>query len=218
MGYAASLRGSKHASAAGTGTHNASRGRAAKVEIRRRVLEAIGPERAGVFDAFAGRGEMHREVWHGAARYVGCDLEWHRDKRRVFVADNRAVLRSLDLSAFNIFDLDSFGSPWEQALIVAARRKVAPGETLGLVLTEGSGLKLKMGGVPRALALLCGVPTRVARANRLEDDMIRGAVRGLAGRMGCRVLKEWRAGTDQRSAMRYLGLVLEGQTASGRET
>src|SRR5690554_6431354 len=95
----------------------------AKVILRRRVLDAVGRD-ARVFDAFAGAGEMYQAIWCEAAGYAGCDQRWYRDERLCWVADNRRVLRTVDLSAYSIFDLDACGSPWEQAVIVAARRKV----------------------------------------------------------------------------------------------
>ena len=88
-----------------------------------------------MFDAFAGEGVLFRQVWHRAVSYVGCDLKWYRDERLMFVADNHRVMRAIDLSAFNVFDIDSWGSPWDQVLILAARRPLAAGERLGLVLT-----------------------------------------------------------------------------------
>jgi hypothetical protein len=66
---------------------------------------------------------MWTHVWREAAGYVGCDLKWFADERCCYVADNRRVLRCADLSSFTCFDLDAYGSPWEQALIVAARRE-----------------------------------------------------------------------------------------------
>ena len=91
-------------------TNNNPAARAAKIEIRRQVLAAIGAGNAAVFDAFAGEGELYREVWAAAASYVGCDLEWYRDERLVYVADNRRVMRAIDLVAFNLFDFDSAGA------------------------------------------------------------------------------------------------------------
>ena len=91
----------------------------AKITIRRNVLAEVGAEHASVFDAFAGEGRMHAAVWCEAARYVGCDTRFFTDDRPAFVADNRRVLRAIDLAAFNVFDLDSYGSPWEQAYIIA---------------------------------------------------------------------------------------------------
>lgn len=143
--------------------------------------------------------------------YVGCDLRWFQDERLAFVADNRRVLRSLDLRQFSVFDLDAYGSPWEQALIIAARRPVAPGERLGLVLTEGSGLKLRQGALPRALQIVAGLDHRVAGAARLQEDIINRAIAGLAARMNCEVARRWQAGKRSGSAVQYIGLVLEGE-------
>ena len=67
---------------------------AAKVAIREHVLSVVQP--AGVFDAFAGSGVMHRNVWHKASHYCGCDQRHFRDGRLAFVADNRRVLRAID--------------------------------------------------------------------------------------------------------------------------
>jgi tRNA G26 N,N-dimethylase Trm1 len=110
----------------GTKHDNANAALSAKVAIRRAVMDALG-EPARVFEAFAGTGVLYRAIWREAASYVGCDLRYFRDGRKVFVADNRRVMRVVDLGAFNLFDLDAYGSPWEQAVILAARRKVAPG-------------------------------------------------------------------------------------------
>ena len=95
---------------------------------------------------------MWREVWHAAAGYVGCDLKWYRDERLAYVADNRRVLRAIDLAPFNVFDFDAWGAPWEQVLILIARRPLLPGERIGLVLTEGSAFNLKLNGISGGLA------------------------------------------------------------------
>ncbi len=106
--------------------NHATAGRA-KAQLRHNVLDEIGAGHAKVFDAFAGDGAMWRAVWRQAGAYVGCDATWYRDERQVFVADNRRVLRAIDLAPFNVFDLDAYGSPWEQAMIIAARRPVRAG-------------------------------------------------------------------------------------------
>ncbi len=51
--------------------------RKTKTAIRARVLEAIGADKARVFDAFAGAGVAYYTVWNRAASYVGCDLKWY---------------------------------------------------------------------------------------------------------------------------------------------
>lgn len=191
-------------------TNNHPAARRAKVEIRRNVLEAIGEDRARVFDAFAGEGDMHGAVWCRAAHYVGCDLVWYRDDRLAFAANNERVLRAIDLTQFNVFDFDAYGSPWYQVLILADRRPVQRGEMLGLVLTEGSGFNLKMGGLPRAMSALAGLYGPVAGGSRHMDELINMVLAGLCRRMNVALKRRWQAHRTGGADMRYLGLILEG--------
>lgn len=181
-----------------------------KIEIRLRVFNAVGS--GAVFDAYAGGGEMYRAVWKNAARYVGCDEQWFNDERMMYTCDCRRLLRTLSLQSFSIFDFDSYGSPWDCAIILAARRRVAPGERIGVVLTEGSGFTLKFGGLPKGLAALAGFGTlRVPGAIRSRKEIATRAINGLADRLHCRVQHLWRAEREKQSAMFYLGIVLVGQ-------
>lgn len=192
---------------------NAHAGWKAKVEIRRRVLEALTPEKAHVFDAFAGPGLMFTEVWSRAAGYVGCDERWHADDRCCFVADNRRVLRCIDLAPFTCFDLDAYGSPWEQAIIIAARRpRMKAGERLGLVLTEGTSLYTRFSSIPKAMRQAAGLlPSVALGAGRLHDELITRALRGVVRRMNGRIVQQWGALGTSGAQMRYLGAVIEGE-------
>ena len=189
----------------------------AKAAIRRLVLDAIGRERAHVFDAFAGSGQMHDAVWHAAASCTGCDLRFFRDPRRAFVADNRRVLRNIGLAQFSIFDLDAYGSPWEQVIIIASRRRLAEGESLGLVLTEGAGMKMKFGDLPLALTQLSGVRGQPGVA-RQQDAIIDRAILRAAAMMGGAVRQRWQADGRTGSAMRYIGLVIRGEMSGSLTT
>jgi hypothetical protein len=182
----------------------------AKIDIRRRILEAIGRP-AAVFDAFAGAGEMHRAVWKHADRYVGCDLKWQRDGREMFCADNRRVMRAIELKRFNVFDLDAYGSPWEQAIIIADRRGVEAGELIGIALTEGAGLSYKANVIPHAIGALTGLKPGIVGVGRSQDNVIDRAIRGLAARMRCKVERRWQAAGRTGASMRYIGLLLRGQ-------
>lgn len=188
----------------------------AKLEIRQHVLDVITPARAVVFDAFAGTGQMWAEVWQRAAGYVGCDARWHADARCCFVADNRRVMRCLDLQRFTVFDFDAYGSPWEQALILAARRRLKPRERLGLVITEGTWTKTRMGnGWPGSLRQAVGIHPHVAAVQHgltesMHDDLINRAVRTIARQMRGQLVQQWRAIGMTGMRMRYLGLVIEG--------
>lgn len=198
-------------------TDNARHGWKAKCEIRDHVLDAIGAERAHVFDAFAGAGLLWAAVWRRAAVYVGCDERWFPDVRCCYVADNRRVLRCLDLAAFNCFDLDADDSPWEQALIIAARRPLAAAERIGLVLTDRSSLRTRFSALPYAMMQAAGL-TRVAErgAGKMHDEIITRAVRGIVHRMRGRIVRQWMAVAEDRTATRYIALVIEGTQEAGR--
>jgi hypothetical protein len=191
-------------------TDNGSQAHTAKVAIRKNVLSAIDDAR--VFDAFAGSGEMFSAVWKNAAFYTGCDQKPQKGDRLMFCADNRRVLRAIDLAPFNVFDFDSYGSPWEQAIILAARRSTKPAEMLGLILTEGTGLFFRNNGIPIAIAELTGL-RRIGMAGvaKNQDWIINKSIEALARRMNCDVVKRWQAEGRTGAAMRYIGLVLRGR-------
>lgn len=185
-----------------------------KIAIRRAVLDKICNAR--VFDAFAGSGVMYRSVWSHAAEYVGCDFRFFRDDRTAFVADNRRVMRSIDLSAFNIFDFDAYGSPWEQCIILAARRKVASGERIGLVMTEGSRMKMTFGGMPKIIADLAGAVGNYMSdhpgASRDINAIIDRAIAEFCRRWGVRLERQWRSESKSVGQARplYIGMILVG--------
>jgi len=186
-------------------SHSASK---AKVGVRERVLEAIGADKARVFDAFAGEGTMHREVWCKAAGYTGCDTDWFKDGRLAYVGDNRRVMRAIDLGQFNVFDFDSYGSPWEQVTILAARRPLQPGEVLGMVLTEGLGLKMNMGGVSKAFAKLARIKYHMPGMGAAREEIIERALREVCRRMHAKIKSRWQADGNKGSRVSYMGLVL----------
>lgn len=184
--------------------------RRAKAEMRRHVLAGIGPDRARVLDCFAGSGGMWRDVWVGAAVYAGCDTRWlPKGEHRAFVCDNRRLLRCLNLSEWNVFDLDARGAPWEQAVILAARRKLAPGEVVGLALTDGSMMRAKLGRVERNLARLAGIGVSTAGAHRQWEKLTRAALVSLAETMSARVSRMW-AAEDTPRGMYYSAALFEG--------
>ena len=181
-----------------------------KQTVRNNVLEAIGAEVANVLDCYAGEGNMYRAVWHRAAYYAGCDKDLFLDRRRAFVADNRRVLRAIDLRKFNVFDLDAWGSPWEQLYIIAVRRPLLPGDLLGLCLTEGTGLKMNMGGVSKALATLARIRVQMPGMGAARDEIINRALNAIGHMMNAELVSRWQAQGKKGSRVGYIGLVFRG--------
>jgi len=182
----------------------------AKIVVRNHVLQAIGEDKAVVLDCYAGEGQMFRGIWHRAMDYVGCDKDLFMDDRPAYVADNRRLLRAIDLGQFNIIDLDAWGSPWEQFYIIATRRPLAAGEQLGVVMTEGTGLKMNMGGVSKALATLARIRVQMPGMGAARDEVIGRALRQIARMMHARIVSRWQAQGKRGSRVGYIGLIFEG--------
>lgn len=181
----------------------------AKILIRQNVFDMV-PAPRRVFDAYAGAGEMWRGVWNQADHYVGCDKKWFRDDRAMFVSDCLRVMRAIDLREFNLFDFDAYGSPWDNACILAARRAVEPGERIGVVITDGTSLSIRFAFLPAALAEISGMRGMPGLA-RHQEELIDRALQVMADRMKSRIIRKWRAIGTTGARVRYVGIVLEGQ-------
>lgn len=190
----------------------------AKIDIRRRVLEEHPDAR--VLDLFCGTGAMWRAVWSQAKTYVGCDARplAMTDPPR-FVADNRRLMRCLDLDQYDTFDLDAWGSPWEQLEILMHRRQWSSGERGALVVTDGSTASARFrpgGSLPEPVARIAGISSAPRTSNGAE-----GLFDFAVGRWmeRCRVRPE-RAWRSRRPASRkgraggtdviYAGIVFRG--------
>lgn len=194
-------------------TDNGQHARAAKREMRERVLEEIAP--AHVLDVFCGAtGEMHAAVWHRAASYIGCDKEWRKsDTRRRFVGDSLLLLRAIDLAPFNVFDLDAYGSPWEAMQILAARRTWKPGERGAVIFTDGSEGKTKFG----SCASLASMVGSAIYHKNLRAPMRDAALTAWTRRARVTPVRIWRArgysGAVGSIQMTYCAIVFDGATA-----
>lgn len=79
-----------------------------------------------ILDAYAGPGRLWRNVsrhYPGHLEVLGVDV---RRFRTAIKADNRRVLLSVDLSRFDLIDLDAYGLPAEQVEIISNRGYQGP--------------------------------------------------------------------------------------------
>lgn len=204
--------------------HNSPAALAAKVELREHALADLRGRGAPVhvLDVFCGpTGEMWSHVWKdGADSYTGIDEAYvWPDPRRRFVGDNRRVLRAIDLARYNVFDVDAFGSPWEQLVIIMARRAWKLGELGAVVITDGSARTLQFGNPTHALAHLLGLSSGgrgLPPVDSTSDTLQTIALQTWLSRSGLKPLEIWKAegrGSRQKSnqglKLRYTAVVFE---------
>ena len=124
-----------------------------KVRIRTDFIDEQGWKKVHVLDAYAGHGLVWKEVQRRRP-----DLEITTvgiEKRKyispnVIMGDNRKAMKGMDLSVFDLIDLDAFGCPWEQLTICADQAPLVP-----VVLTH---ISVDLGPVPKGLLKASGVP------------------------------------------------------------
>lgn len=200
---------------------NASAAHEKKIELRRLVLERIQP--AHVFEGFTGLGEMWLGAWRDADLHVGCDLRpiTLDEPMPRMCCDNLLALRCLDLQRFNIFDFDAFGSPWDQALVLATRRKWAPGERGAIVLTDGCSMKIRFGELPHSMAILIGCDPKVPALTSIAPKMQRLTLLGFAKRAGVSIVNAWQFDGNGSGKggqrMAYSAAIIEGLPRSARK-
>lgn len=138
---------------------------ATKVELRRSLLtEVSGPLR--ILDCFAGQGAMWQHLYRTlpGAEYLGLEKRSvPTTERCVMKIDNIIFLGTDDLSRWNVFDLDAFGSPWEQWALLSQRRRIAKGERIAVFFTDGTEFTTRMGNPPTALRELVGIPLSMGK-------------------------------------------------------
>jgi hypothetical protein len=129
----------------------------AKVEIRKRLLSRL--DSPSVLDCYAGAGHIRIACYAGLP-YVGID---QKGGPGLVKMDNRKYLRSTDLSPFNFFDLDAYGNPWHQFMIVVSRRSRTR-TPFAVVLTDGNAASFPrqdVAAIPMAMKKYIGIPERM---------------------------------------------------------
>lgn len=114
---------------------------AAKAEIRRLALNIF--REPAVLDLFCGTyGVMFQEVWKDAAFYFGTDKKKPHSLGPTITMTAEYAAAKLNLDKYNIFDIDTYVSPWKIAEKIIDRR--SPGK-FALVMTSGESRGLKNG-------------------------------------------------------------------------
>jgi hypothetical protein len=167
---------------------NSAQGVAAKVSLRHWLISALKKEGPiALLETFGGEGHLYETCYRGQ---VAAALAFERRDipnpkgRRLIRGDCHRLLRSIDPGAFNLFDLDAWGSPWYAFwLIVLRLTKAPPGRLLGFALTDGLTRKANSGLFDRAVGAHVGLPPKmkIPCLNRHMDFIQRRLVqRGLA--------------------------------------
>jgi len=86
-----------------------------KINLRRKYL----PKNARVLDLFCGNGEIYKNVYKGNVKeYLGIDKEKVHSDKICIKTNNLFYVAKNDISYFDVFDLDDYGSPWKLLYLI----------------------------------------------------------------------------------------------------
>ncbi len=179
-----------------------------KAELRQYLLDAI--DKPKVLEVFCGDGEMYRTVWHEADKYTGIDIIKYFDERHTICGDARKSLRVIDdLSEYNIFDIDAYGSPYDvldDILTLEPDLK----KPVAFCITDGVDMDLKLGRVCKGLRKFIGYEHHIAkRANNLHDSFIKMVCDEVARRLNGKITSFKIATGKTGAAMKYYAFIIE---------
>ena len=181
-----------------------------KAELRRRLLEFVPCPK--VFETHSGPGIMRRAVYSDVEDWVGVDLDPNAPD--AIHADSVLVMRAMNISAFNFFDVDAFGSPWQHIWVISQRWTGIP--PLGLVWTDGNrkGLSAKhptprSSGWSRQLVEATGISLDTPPRKYWGKYKERAPLKIIQAFFPGMTVMQYITGTDNKHKMAYEGVVLK---------
>lgn len=142
-----------------------------------------GPLR--VLDAYGGKGVIWKQV--GKSREIAEYIAIEKQKGKnpaALCGDNAKILPRLDLSAYNVIDLDAYGVPIDQVEAVLKNKTLKPGTAIFI-----TAIKASIGPLPYAGAKYIGItPKMIDAAQYLFSGLYVDVLRSMLHAHG---IKEW---------------------------
>lgn len=111
-----------------------------KINLRRKYL----PKKARVLDLFCGKGEIYKNVYKGNVKdYLGIDKEKVHSDKICIKTNNLFYVAKNDISYFDVFDLDDYGSPWKLLYLILKKYQ---GPEATFFITDGLKLHQNVDG------------------------------------------------------------------------
>lgn len=178
----------------------------AKKEIRDGVLDLF--ERSHVLEVFCGAGDMYKSVWSRADTYKGIDKVKYFDCRDTICGDAMKAVSTIDLTEFNIFDIDAYGSPYE-ILSCIINRIDKKHDKYGFVITDGVSMDLRLGRICAGIRVLTGINHHIVKnASFMHDELIGDIIKSVCKEIGGDVTHFKIAKGKTGAAMRYYAFVI----------
>ena len=153
---------------------------ASKVKLRADAVASL--PYVNVLDCFAGENRLWKEIPHND--YYGIEKE--AGKGANLNADNLRVIKSLDLSRFNVIDLDSYGTPIDQILALYDNETLQKGTIIFYTCITGV-----ISGPNKRIVDMFNMYNMMRKARTLVNNQIHRVFYGFLYKMGVRKIFEF---------------------------
>ena len=145
-----------------------------KLKLRQKALSMVNNNEANVLDCYAGKGQMWNELKKRNKEIKLNILQIEKEEgknKKALKGDNIKFLRELNLSKYDIIDLDAYGIPYQQIRTINERGYhgivVVTAIVIGIGripngLLEDYGYTKKM--IDKCPTLLCGDHVRILKS------------------------------------------------------
>jgi len=123
-----------------------------KVAVREWGLKQITEPH--VLDLFCGYQAIRKLCYQGMP-YLGIDVK--PDTPADIHCDNREYLKTADLAPWNLMDIDAYGNPWEQFLLISKRKH----GRFVCILTECIEFNVNMNSITIGMKGILGIPRKM---------------------------------------------------------
>lgn len=174
----------------------------AKAALRNHFLNRVSRP-ANVLECFAG---AKRELYHAcyeSENVTGLDL---KSLNKTIKIDNKKFIASADLSKYNFFDLDAYGSPYELLLNVFNRRSKIE-RSFVVVITDGMWHNLHYGkGSKFVRTMICNYSNiQIPCIIRHQEFIIKLTLKTLSDKYGIDI-RECKVVREEDTRMFYIGM------------
>lgn len=174
-----------------------------KTYLRERFL----PPESRVLDLYCGEGEMYRKVYKERAKeYLGVDKFKIHDPSLCIKMDNRRFIAIHDLTKYNVFDLDAYGSPWKLFYHTVKRLKEG---TYWFFLTDGLLLNASLTSTPYKIFRITErlkKRIKLPLLNRFYFEVIKTMLLYFQKQLNFKILEGYALGSNKAKGTVYLYL------------
>lgn len=170
----------------------------AKSKIRESVL-SHHQDVSSVCELFCGDGQMYKRVWVKADKYIGIDIKGFNDERDTVKSDCLTYVKENDITGYNIFDIDAYGSPY--GVLNEILKQDIKSNLVSFIITDGIAIDLRMGKLCGDIQKLLGINSKIIKnAHKMHLHIIKRVIAECENRLNGVVIDS---------------LILKGKTGAG---